>query len=328
MEKCSHFVISQISNLKDFNKGKQERLEESDLTLLSGDLVYQFKYIEQEDTRITVEPGTYALTIQDHVVKPEVIKLNDRFLLDSLTNAKVIKDEAKAFFSGLHIYEKRKKVKKRGILLYSDPGLGKTASIEKACKDFVDEDPGTVVVVWPTSEINPYDVNDFLTKSYKFSDKCTRLILIAEDIGGREKPGDHGQTPVDADLLNLLDGVGKVFEIPTLIIATTNFPQNLLESLADRPGRFDLVTEFLPPSDEEKINLLAFFLDREPTEEEKDQVTGKNMSWLSISYIEEAVIRAEIHNKSIKETMLELKRYHDKFKNAFSKKGNIDLCDR
>src|SRR5690606_31658097 len=156
--------------------------------------------------------------------------------------------EARTFFSRLHVYEKLNRPKKRSVLLYSAPGMGKTSAIEKFCHDAINEDAGTVVLVWPTSEIEPDSVARFLSQSSEYNDKCTRLILIIEDIGGGEREGSHSRSGVTSGLLNLLDGVGLTFRLPTFIIATTNHPENLLSSLANRPGRFDLMAELQAPS--------------------------------------------------------------------------------
>jgi ATP-dependent 26S proteasome regulatory subunit len=124
---------------------------------------------------------------------------------------------------------------------------------------------------------------------------------------------------VTAGLLNLLDGVDVTFKLPTFIVATTNFPENLLESLADRPGRFDLMIELNPPSVAEKIALLEFIAKREASAEEKDALAGKGTENFSIAHIKEIVVRSRLHDKTIPVVIKELVDHSKKFKRNFEK---------
>lgn len=192
-----------------------------------------------------------------------------------------------------------------------------TATITQFCQNAIQEDPGTVVLIWPTSEIDADDVSHFLSKDSEYSDKCTRLILIMEDIGGGEREGNGGARGVDSAMLDLLDGIQVTFRLPTLIIATTNYPQNLLSALADRPGRFDLILQLKPPSYEERIELVEF-IGKEPiSDEDKKALAKKGAEEFSVAHLKEIVIRSLLHKKSLTETVDEMIEHRKRFKKAF-----------
>ena len=216
------------------------------------------------------------------------------------------------------------------MLIYSAPGLGKSSTISHFCNETSKHDEGTVVMIWPTSKIDSDDVLDFLSTGSTFTKKCTKLILVLEDIGGGEHEGGRSRQ-VDAGLLNLLDGVSDVFKLPTFIIATTNHPENLLASLADRPGRFDLMLELQPPSGEERVKLLEFIANRELTPEEKKVFLDKKCDGLSIAHLDEIIVRSLLHDRTLEQTLREILDHRKNVKAAFEKAKDslgFSLLDR
>lgn len=319
-----HFKLKQATKFADLKVGDELQLPESDLCFQDGTSIYQFEFVEPKDSskKYHVEPGIFTFTETNVGIVLTKLELRERNLLETAMSTKTIIQEAKTFFSRLHVYERLNRPKKRGVLLYSAPGMGKTSAIEKFCHEAISEDPGTVVLVWPTSEVDPESVSRFLSQNSEYDAKCTRLILIMEDIGGGEREGYHGRAPVTSGMLNLLDGVGLTFRLPTFIIATTNHPENLLASLANRPGRFDLMVELQPPSKEERVKLLQFVCKREVNEDEAEAITMKGTEKFSIAHIEEVVVRAELHDKSFKQVVKELVEHAEMFKKNFEGKGN------
>jgi SpoVK/Ycf46/Vps4 family AAA+-type ATPase len=321
------FVVKKITKFAELTEGQVVEMPESDLCFQNDSSIIQMKYERaEEDKKYEIDPGIFAFAETAGGLGLMKMELKKRGLLESVDNTSKIIKEARTFFSKLHVYERLERPKKRGVLLYSKPGMGKTSAIEKFCSDFVKEDPGTVVLVWPTSDIEADSVCRFLTTRSEYTKECTRLVLIIEDIGGGERDGEHGRSAVDSGLLNLLDGVGVTFKLPTFIIATTNHPENLLESLADRPGRFDLMLKLDPPSTEEKQRLLAFISKRELTDEERACLGAKGAENFSIAHLEEIAVRSELHDKTYPQVVQELIEHSKRFsKNFEDKKGNLGL---
>jgi len=320
------FTIKKITKFKDLVEGQELELPESDLCFQNEESIVQMKYARPEDERkYEVDPGIFTFTETSGGLVLSKVELKQRELLTSVDNTKKIMGEAQIFFSRLHIYEQLQRPKKRGVLLFSRPGMGKTSAIEKVCSEFCKEDPGTVVILWPTSEIDADSVVRFFTSKSNYTKECTRLVLIIEDIGGGERDGDRGTSPVDSGLLNLLDGVGLTFRLPTFIIATTNHPENLLESLADRPGRFDLMLELNAPNHQEKIALLKFISKRDLTAEEEASIGEKGTEEFSIAHLEEIAVRALLHDKSYPVVIKELIDHSKRYKKAFEKTKSLGL---
>jgi len=315
------FILKKKTSFKDMRDFNVIELPESDLCFQDGEFVYQYKFERPEDERKhEIEPGTFVLTETVVGLELKKIEFKQRSLLESVSNTSRIMKEAHTFFSKLHVYEKLNRPKKRGVLLYSSPGMGKTSAIEKVCLDLINEDPGTVVVVWPTSEIDADQIVKLLSTNSRYKPECTRMVLVIEDIGGGERESHRSKSTVDSGLLNLLDGVGVIFRLPTFIIATTNHPENLLASLADRPGRFDLMIKLHPPSHEEKIKLMEFICKRSLTDDEKACIGGKGTENFSIAHLEEIAVRAELHDKTHSEVVKELIDHQALFKRDFEER--------
>jgi hypothetical protein len=320
-EKENFFKVSKVSALKDLQEG--DVLNKSDLAIQVEDKLIQFEFVKERDAKkqkTIIKPGTWSLISTNRGLKLESIAIAKKRLLLDVTNTSTIVNEANCFFSNLDIYRELERPLKRGVLLYSQPGLGKSATIGYFCDKARTDDPGTVVIIWPTAKIEAYQFEEFLSSESEYDSSVTRVILVLEDIGGGEV--ECGRRAVDSSLLNLLDGVTVTFSLPTFIIATTNHPDNLLKSLADRPGRFDLMQELLPPNAEERVKLMEFISKRELTKEEKDAISSKEADTLSIAHLDEIVIRSRLHNKTIIQTLKEILKHR-----AFMNK-NFDRNER
>lgn len=316
------FKLKKVTTFQEIRDGKQLEIPISDLCLTDEEGIYQFEYIEPEDVvkKIEIKPGVFTLIKTMGGVNLQQTELNLYKLLESVNNTSRIKKEVNVFFNKLDVYEKLGLTKKRAILLYSSPGYGKTSAINKTAADLIAEDPGTVVLIWPTDEVEAGLVSKLLSFAAEYTDKCTRLILIAEDIGGGEEEGSHRPRSVDSGMLNLLDGVNVVFKLPTFIIATTNYPENLVGALANRPGRFDEMVELEPPSYDEKIALMEFIGKRSLTDVEKEAFLLPGADTLSVAHLKEIITRTMIHDKTVPAVVKEMINHNERFNQGFTKK--------
>ena len=316
------FILKKKTAFKNMAGDVVTELPESDLCFQDGEFIYQYKFEKpEEEYSLEIEPGSYVLSEGMGGLQLKKLAFKPRELLETATNTARIMKEAGLFFNRLHVYEKLGRPKKRGVLLYSTPGMGKTSAIEKVCSDLIREDAGTVVIVWPTSEIDADKIVKLLSTNSKYAPTCTRMVLIIEDIGGGERHSHRSNTAVDSGLLNLLDGVGVIFKLPTFIIATTNHPENLLASLADRPGRFDLMLKLTPPNHAEKIALMKFISRRPLLKEEEDCLGIKGTEEFSIAHLEEIAVRAELHEKTYAQVVDELIKHKALFARDFEDKN-------
>lgn len=322
------FVIKKVTKIKDL-PGMAEThkdkivLPESDLCIQDDEHIVQLDYKNDDNVRrnVVIKPGTYNLVNSSHGVDIVSVQLQARKILESAINTKKILDEVDLFFSSLDIYKELEQPEKRSICLHSPPGCGKTSAIVKAVEKLIISDKGTVVLVWPTSEVEADDLSEFLTLDSEYSADATKVILIVEDIGGQEKDED-GQDRVDSGLLNLLDGVNVAFKKPTFIIATTNYPDRLLTVLADRPGRFDQFIKLEPPTYDERCILVEFIAKRALSDEDKVALKMPGCETMSIAHLNEAVVRSRLRKITIKESLLQLIEHTSHFKKGFKDRGD------
>jgi len=319
----SGFHIKKVIDLKAAIGDANSFIGESDLALQVNDHLLQYEYKRNDNQKsVVIKPGSYNLSKSAVGIELVPMEFIQKELLTSITNTSKILNEADFFFNNLNVYEELGQPKKRGILLYGPPGTGKSSSIIQAAKDLKLKDVGAVIINWPTSELEASNVFKFFTSYSEYSKECTKLILVIEDIGGNSHEGYSRRDEVSSSLLNLLDGINNVFKIPTLILATSNHPENLMDSLSNRPGRLDLALEIGCPSYNERVELVQFLAKRELSQEEKDSLNGsvnKGAENFSIAHMQEIVIRSRLHNKSINNVVKELIEYANLFKKDFQK---------
>lgn len=316
------FILKDKVLFADLRDGKITELVESDLAFQNDEGIYQFKFVKPEiEHKEIIHPGVSVLEDRGSFIGAKQTELRTRNLLTSVNNTKKIIEEADIFFNNLDVYRELEEPMARKILIHSPPGMGKTATITQYSMHALKEDPGTVILLWPTSQLDSSSVLEFLSKQSEYAKEATRMIFVIEDIGGGEREGSYGSRSVDSALLDLLDGLQVTFKLPTLIIATTNYPQNLLSALADRPGRFDLIMDLQAPSYQEKVELLEWIAKRKLDDEEKSVFKNKLTDEFSVAHLKEVVIRSKLHKKTIGKVVQELIEHREKFNNAFEKKA-------
>lgn len=314
----SHFKVLKVTDIK--NMPTEEQLPESDFSLFtSDDKFVQFKLIEaeREPFRYKAKPGIFAMAIQNHEVVLVPASFTDDKILEEYLNTKMISDKIDKFFSKLDVYKDLGIFPKRAALLYGSPGCGKSQLLSKLASDYT-KDGNTLVVIWPTDKLAARDVKNFI-KSFEYSADIKKFILIMEDLGGAEVQG-HGKSVSDSSLLSLLDNIERTFTVPTMIIATTNYPENFLENLTDRPQRFDDVIEVKRPEASFRSKFLEFFGNGkiEVNEEIKKKIQQKEYDNFSIAHIKEIVVRSLIYDISIAESIDQIQEQSARAQNEFT----------
>jgi energy-coupling factor transporter ATP-binding protein EcfA2 len=321
------FKVAKITKFSDLQEGVATEIPTSDLCLTSNEAIVQFEYVEDEEhpEKITIYPGVYTVNRGSNGLRLDKTELRHDNVLTTITNSKTILGEVDLFFNKLSIYDQLKLPKRRAILLFSDPGCGKSTAIRASIRALTDRDPGTVAIIWPTSDVRAEDFSKFLSFAVDYDKDCTNLILIMEDIGGNVEEGGGRPRDVNSGLLNMLDGVNLVFKLPTFMIATTNYPANLLSALSDRPGRFDQMIELAPPSYDEQIALMEFIAKRPLTADEGKAFKIKGAEKLSIAHLNEIIIRSLLHDKTFEQVVKEMIAHQSRVKKDFSKTGSMGI---
>lgn len=146
-------------------------------------------------------------------VKKDIFRSIDEFFAEGGT-----------FFKTYHIPYKR------GILLYGNPGNGKTTLVKSIAGS-----TDAPVVYW---QITEYTSSYSISEVFQTVKKVAPVILIIEDI-------DSMPRETRSVFLNALDGATSKDGI--FLIGTTNYPEKIDPALINRAGRFDRAYEIKQP---------------------------------------------------------------------------------
>lgn len=160
--------------------------------------------------------------------KPKMTKAS--FINDSAK--KLLEENTVLFFRKLRQLKKNGLKTKRGIMLYGNPGNGKTS----ICRWISENLPG-VTRIWVTGwEMRGSNISEL----FEIARDLSPSIIFLEDIdtAGISRHITGRINPLLGKLLNEMDGIQRNDDI--VVIATTNNIHVIDEALANRPGRFDL----------------------------------------------------------------------------------------
>lgn len=141
------------------------------------------------------------------------------------------------------LYEKMQIAYKRGIILYGNPGNGKSAMIREIIRRVPDI---SKIVINP----NVANVTRILSSLIQALDGKQAIIII-EDIDSLISYRNR------SEFLNILDGVGITSGV--YFIGTTNYPEQIDPAFMNRSGRFDRTYDIGNPSENTRR---AFFQSR------------------------------------------------------------------
>jgi hypothetical protein len=178
----------------------------------------------------------------------------ESLVLDSQVT-RLVKDDFTFFLQREAWFRKRRLPFRRGYLLYGPPGNGKTSVVR-------------VLAAHPSIRAFSLDFsneelrNDALTELFVAASHWAPSLIILEDLErlyGNEDEGQNRTRITLQHLLNCLDGLGS--KDGTIVLATANHPGRLDPAILRRPGRFDRVVPFQPPTVELRGEYLSRLTD-------------------------------------------------------------------
>jgi SpoVK/Ycf46/Vps4 family AAA+-type ATPase len=319
------FKLKSKINLMNMEVGSEQTLPTSDYaTLLPDGTFAQFEYNEEDRPmeRIKVKPGVWSFAKTMSGIKLTPTNFVSDKLLDSFTHTDNITQRINRFFERVNVYyEEGIEVPKRGMIIYGPPGSGKSSAINKVCNTYA-LDGKTAIVVWHTDKYEAHTVKDVF-KALDYVDGVERLILVVEDIGGVEQEGSRRGS--ESSLLSILDNQEKTFTIPTLILATTNYPEMFLANLMNRPQRFDDKIEVGYPSADDREALLNFYTKNTSLEVDIKAIRSDKCKVFTPAHIKEVKIRSRIYDKTIAEVIEEMVKEIELYNRAFTKRNKLGM---
>lgn len=151
--------------------------------------------------------------------------LNENLIFNKNSTLDKIKNDVQSFFTDKteDIYKRLDIPFKRGIILYGEPGNGKSSIIREIIRTVPDEI--TKVIIKQTNYM-PSALSSLINGL-----DGKKAIIIMEDIDSMLTEYNR------SDFLNTIDGVD--IKTGLYLIATTNYPEKLDKAIFNRAGRFD-----------------------------------------------------------------------------------------
>lgn len=132
------------------------------------------------------------------------------------------------FIKSKELYKQYGFLYKRGILLHSKPGNGKSCLINIICNKIESQKD---VLIIPINNIDQFEFFTLLINKIREAEPNKLLLVIMEDIDVL------ANSHKESTLLNTLDGINNIDNI--IYLATTNYIEHLKARIINRPSRFD-----------------------------------------------------------------------------------------
>lgn len=253
----------------------------------------------------TVPPGLYKCGQRDDVgpcFQKLMIETDALIQLPDMVCNEII-EQIKQFWSDEVKYslESRGFMHKRGIMMYGEPGSGKTCTIQMLVKMLIDnggiaiyaEDPGVL---------------SNCLQLLRRIEPDRPVIVILEDF----------DTLTDRDRrennwLAVLDGEAQIKNV--VFLATTNYIENIDKRFVDRPSRFDIIMPVPMPSARCRAAYIRY---KEPslTDDELFEWVQESEGF-SLAHVKEMIISVLCFGKTLEATVLRLNTQRKReFKNT------------
>lgn len=199
---------------------------------------------------------------------------------------------------------------RRGILLFGPPGTGKTMMIEHICEKY--GDGSRIIFVPPTMTAD-------MIAPLKGALGDAHTIFVFEELCSAVD-----SSRAISSLLSFLDGEESWDRC--LVIATTNYPEELPRNVVDRPGRFDRVYRVGNPSRGVREAYLKHML--KDLKDVDTELLARRTDEMSIAYLKELVVNLAIYGKKADEVLDDFAKRRRMVEENFAKEKSIGFSNR
>lgn len=301
-----HYGVEEIENLiaerRVSNEYASPELENSGNKTRKGKKFSCWAVLENDEflpsyhTIDGVPPGVYEISynpkLSTETLKKQPFKTDELYSLPSDEIIDILKD-IDNFWNMRDQYEKYKFIHKRGILMFGEPGCGKSGIIQMVSKNII-EKGGIVINIKDEDDVERF--SSFIP-SFREIEPNRPLIVILEDIDSIA--GEHSYSV--SRLLNILDGVKQIENV--VYIATTNYPEKLQERITNRPSRFDRRYKVELPNEDIRRCFIENKLSKDDLEKIDIEEWLKRTEGMSLSHLKEVVISVIIMGRDFEETL-------------------------
>lgn len=182
-------------------------------------------------------PGLYKCVFTQETgpaLKRLIVSTDDLIAMDDDAATTKVRGEIQKFWECEDKYAAMGLLHKRGIIMFGDPGSGKTATIQQLIAQLTAEGGVSIYADDPNT----------LTACLQLLrriEPVRRLIVILEDFETLTE-----RSARENEWLSVLDGEAQISNV--VFLATTNYIEKLDKRFTDRPSRFDTVLCVAMPS--------------------------------------------------------------------------------
>ena len=243
-----------------------------------------------------VPSGIYEVVwnrqLNQHTLKKQPFKTDELYQLPSYEIIDILRD-IQNFWDRRDKYKEYNFVHKRGILMYGEPGCGKSGIIQLISKQLIEND-GIIINIKDQDDVDQF--MDFIT-TFRKIEPNRPLIVLLEDIDSIAGENSHSTSR----LLNILDGVKQIEDV--VYIATTNYPEKLQDRITNRPSRFDRRYKVELPNEEIREAYIRHKLTDEDVKNVDITEWVKRTEGMSLSHLKEVVISTIVMGREFEEVM-------------------------
>lgn len=244
----------------------------------------------------SIPPGLYKCANRDDVGPcfQKIIIATDTLIDLPDTSCDQVVNEIEQFWGMKAKFEERGFLHKRGILMFGEPGSGKTSAIQQLIKKIISRKGMAIYAD------DPHILTSCLQLLRRIEAERPAIVVLEdfETLTDRERR--------ENEWLSVLDGEAQIDNV--VFLATTNYIQRLDKRFTDRPSRFDLIVPVYMPSARARA---IFLKTKESSLTLKElQHWVKTSDGFSIAHLKEMIVGAKCYGKPINEVVDRLRQMH------------------